>query len=333
MKAPSCTSCRLRRRKCDKQKPICGSCKELGIPIDLCTYKVLKTNTKVKDLKAILDETKLKNETLVKEKLYLKKLLEWKKGEVRHTEERSRKDGEVSESKLFLQPRPIDDSTQDNTGQRSYSEDFKSDLPSPSSNLGQFRSTGRKASSDKSSRSHSDSISWASLMSMEPKMKVLLSQIDRVINDQKYQLETTRRELKTPLKKASKLIHLRSCATAHALKLNQTDICDDIRDLLDELEKNLPTKEAWCQVLNLQFNIVPPKYVGFLHLDHNTYQQILNRSIHFENSGKPCIDIKLPQEVDRLRDLSYLLSYVIFTASHATQVVSENFPMSPLLAS
>ncbi|CAM9023230.1 unnamed protein product [Wickerhamomyces anomalus] len=83
MKAPSCTSCRLRRRKCDKQTPICGSCKELGIPADLCTYKILKTNTKVKDLRTILDDSKLKNQKLITEKLVLKKALEDKKREIR----------------------------------------------------------------------------------------------------------------------------------------------------------------------------------------------------------------------------------------------------------
>lgn len=317
MKAPSCTSCRLRRRKCDKQTPICGSCKELGIPADLCTYKILKTNTKVKDLRTILDDSKLKNQKLITEKLVLKKALEDKKREIRE---------QCTAIKREKDPSKQYEVNHANVGLTHH-------MGTPMSQISEVRSTSRGPFVNSRRKPHGDSISWASLMSMEPKMKVLLSQIDRVITDQKTQLESSKRELKYPLKNASKLTHLRATGIAHALELDNTDICADIHELLEEIQTHLPNKRTWDRVLELQFHIVPPKYVGFLHIDHSFYQEILNRSVEFDNLGNPSLKITLPEEADKLRDLGFLISYLIFTAYHTTQVIGESFPMSAVMCS
>ncbi|CAM9023218.1 unnamed protein product [Wickerhamomyces anomalus] len=62
-----CIGCRLRRKKCDRGKPICTSCLELNISPDLCIYPKSKLQLASKDSKITLDLLRSKNKELKEE--------------------------------------------------------------------------------------------------------------------------------------------------------------------------------------------------------------------------------------------------------------------------
>lgn len=74
----TCIACRFRRKKCDKKKPICTSCYELGIPSDLCVTPSYRLGLRSKNSKVTLDELKSKRDKLRDEEKALKSLLSGK---------------------------------------------------------------------------------------------------------------------------------------------------------------------------------------------------------------------------------------------------------------
>ncbi|ODV93956.1 hypothetical protein PACTADRAFT_45969, partial [Pachysolen tannophilus NRRL Y-2460] len=52
----SCTTCRKRKIKCDRQKPLCGACKKNNVPVHLCIYDDSPW------ISSIVKEENLKNE-------------------------------------------------------------------------------------------------------------------------------------------------------------------------------------------------------------------------------------------------------------------------------
>ncbi|CCH41414.1 putative transcriptional regulatory protein [Wickerhamomyces ciferrii] len=64
-KVSSCIACRMRKRKCGQQRPICAQCDEIKIPWSLCSYS--KTSLKADGPKETLAQLKKSNEALKKE--------------------------------------------------------------------------------------------------------------------------------------------------------------------------------------------------------------------------------------------------------------------------
>lgn len=72
----ACTGCRIRRKKCDRAKPICSGCQSLNVPIELCLYPEQKASYRGKNAKNTLEELQKKNKLLYKEQLHYKNKFE-----------------------------------------------------------------------------------------------------------------------------------------------------------------------------------------------------------------------------------------------------------------
>ncbi|ODV95519.1 hypothetical protein PACTADRAFT_30242, partial [Pachysolen tannophilus NRRL Y-2460] len=63
----SCNTCRKRKIKCDRNRPICGSCKKNNVPTHLCIYDDspwVSSLVKEQNLHNEIHSLKLKNQKL-----------------------------------------------------------------------------------------------------------------------------------------------------------------------------------------------------------------------------------------------------------------------------
>jgi hypothetical protein len=149
----ACIGCRLRRKKCDKQRP-CSTCKELQIPPELCIYR--KIGLISKDSKATLSKELHRNRELKDEIGRLKAIMEYNSH------------NSLSKEYFYL-----------NNHDR-----FKHFQLNPEKNP--LLCT---VMSSPQSLAYLGSISVAAITQSEPKMRLLLQQIHTVIMNEKLKLE------------------------------------------------------------------------------------------------------------------------------------------------
>ncbi|CCH41187.1 putative transcriptional regulatory protein [Wickerhamomyces ciferrii] len=65
----ACTGCRMRRKKCDKGKPICSGCIALDVPKELCIYPEERTQYRGKQPREYIKGLRNQNKILLKEQL------------------------------------------------------------------------------------------------------------------------------------------------------------------------------------------------------------------------------------------------------------------------
>jgi len=294
MRAIACISCRLRRRKCDRKKPLCSGCKDLNIPAELCIFKDLRTKSKSNDKKVILDQVKTENRRLKRVKFTLMSAME------------SRIDESI---KLSSSKSQSNQTVKDETAEYSQIPDVEEPQ--------------RKNSVQKSKielKPNFGSISWGSLMSAEPEMQALLVQIDTIIKMQKEQLISLKKKFEPPLQKKNAITNTINKMTAVAMGAEVLDDYQVFQDLFDDIERNFPNYNTLKICLDHQFRLTPLDYTGFFAVDEEKYYEVLHRVVHFNPNGDPRINIKLPEQLDMIMDLAYIISYFIFMACHRSQL-------------
>lgn len=297
-KSSVCTGCRLRRRKCDRESPICSSCKELNVPPELCIYRELRSNSKTTSSKEVLERLKARRSDLICEKFRLKRAVELE----REVQARS------SVYKYDVKKRTAN--------KNFYSEKRNT----KSTGLDQKNGDG---SSQKHDKEKLGSISWRSLMSVEPNMKALISYMDKVIKSQKEILKNVKSKVEDPVKKNPLISQIRSRFNSLTFGLDFSEDYGLIEELFRDIEKNLPTKDVLQDFLDHQFRIVQLDFVGWMSVDKQTYYEKLHRVIRFDEEGRAHLTIKLPEEANLVSDLAFVISYLIFPTYHSTQLTME----------
>ncbi|ODQ57256.1 hypothetical protein WICANDRAFT_65513 [Wickerhamomyces anomalus NRRL Y-366-8] len=308
MRVVACISCRLRRRKCDRAKPVCTGCKDLNIPQELCVYKDLKAKTKSNDRKEILDQYKSDNMKLKNQKFRLMEGIELafvEKSRLLREElaSSSALNNESSPANVILQTQ--------------YKKSIEKD--------------SKKNEQDITNNLHFGSISWGSLMTSEPDMQVLLEQMDSIIKRQKVQLDSLKKNFEEPVNENCILSKVKAYITSVALGIEKLDDFQIFQHLFHDIEKNLPTYKELKKFLDHQFRISQTDYVAFFSVDEETYYEILHRVLKFDGEGKPTIQISLPEQSSRLMDLAYVISYLIYIAYHRSQLIHDNHNANHML--
>lgn len=305
-KSSVCTGCRLRRRKCDRESPICSSCKELNVPSELCIYRELRSNSKTTSSREVLEGLKVRHSDLVSEKFRLKRIVE-----------------------LELKKRERSSSYKYDSRKRHAKKVLYSDNRSFNNNSVNKKNDNN--SNQKHGKEKLGSISWRSLMSVEPNMKALISYMDKVIKSQKELLKNVQSKVRDQVKKNPLISQIRSRFNSLTFGLDFSEDYGLIEELFRDIERNLPKEDVLQSFLDHQFRTVPVDFVGWMSIDKETYYDKLHCVLKFDEEGRAHITIKLPEESNLVSDLAFVVSSLIFPAYHTAQLMTVKEPVNYML--
>lgn len=313
MKPTACTGCRLRRRKCNRESPICSSCKELNIPQELCIYRELNSNTKTCSSKVKLKEVQDERRKLLRQKFELKRVAEIQR-DVQARSYRYRFNLIKSSAHSEL-----------------HGDDYQSVSKTTRSFINNLDGASLVPKS-LDSKSKIGSISWGSLMSAEPNMKVVLSKMDQIIQNQRDQSTQIRTKYEIPASDQTLLLSkVRSKVLSLSLELEPPGDYSLIENLFRNIEKNLPKEQVFRAAIQHQFNVCPYEFVPWVSQDEDAYFQKLKKVIKFKEDGQPKITINLPGDASLVLDLAFVISYLIFPSYHRSQLNMTEKNLNPYL--
>lgn len=297
-KSAACLGCRIRRRRCDRMKPVCTGCLDLNVPPELCVYRSIGIMSK--DSRNTLSVIKTQNAELKQQLIHLQTALRKTKGtgltDIIENDDYSSDEveRELSEANKI----------QKNS---SLSHSYKHLQLNPQRNplLCTIRET-------KFSTTHLGSISLDALSQSEPSIKLLLSQIHTVIRRERLKYDAKRRKFGNFVKNDEGLNSIKFKILDRMIGLSPENDFEILNTIFAEIEKNFPDSASLEFLLNSYFKHNEDRYVVFVYVDEETTRQSFNRFL--DTSGKrPKINIKLPEEVDKLPGLLLLLSAMVFS--------------------
>ncbi|CCH41194.1 hypothetical protein BN7_731 [Wickerhamomyces ciferrii] len=312
MKPTACIGCRLRRRRCDRKTPICSSCSELKIPVELCIYKDLHSNKKTSSGKDVLEEVIAEKIQLTREKFKWKRLLE----------------AQLQKQTISNHYR-YDMKAHSNTNKVEYNHDDGILLNKDSINWNGLNIDSKEPKPT----NICGSLSWGSLMAVEPNMKSMLSKIDEVIINEKQHIKNARDIVEAPAKGNYLVTKIKENLYLHTL-FGETVFKYDmlIDSLFRDIESNLPNEKAIRHIISHQCKVSPLELVGWMGTDEDIVLEKLNSVISFnKKNGSAKIHINSFEDPTKIANLTYVLSFLILPAYYKEQLSSTKRELNEFL--
>lgn len=309
-----CIGCRLRRKKCDREKPICASCLELNINPDLCIYPKSKLQLASKDSKITLDLLRCKNKEL-KEEL-----------EALQSSSASSDLDDASLSSTTLGKHHVD-SVKNGVDVSSLCK-ASQELFDTSSNQSMMN-TNRDPlfTTVKESNEyllHCGPLSWTSLLSSETELAILCKQFDQIVAIAKSLRQDTRQDEFIGQADSDARLHtIRGKLSRVLMGIDPTEsVIFVMGELFKEIECRLPPYDMVMTLIDRFFLMTRIQKMGVIELNEDSFYEILSQTIAKDSSGRVRITVSFPDEYYKTPGVSLLLSIVATMLFQVNQLVN-----------
>lgn len=270
-----CIGCRLRRKKCNREKPICSSCLELNISPDLCIYPKTKLQLASKDSKITLDLLRSKNKELKSQLEDLKNTSHVAK----HHESSTHKQSTT-----------------------------KNLLPTTKDKGNTLLITTKETNEY---LIHCGPLSWTSLMNSERELALLCDQFNDIIAIAKLRQDQSRGANIPSNTDSSTLNDIKGRINSILMGLEPTENTEIIMgELFLEIERILPPYDLVLTLIDRFFLMSRIQKTGILELNEEEIYEILDQIILKDINGRVKITVKFPDEYNKAPGLALILAIV-----------------------
>lgn len=296
-----CIGCRLRRKKCDRGKPICTSCLELNISPDLCIYPKSKLQLASKDSKITLDLLRSKNKELKEEYEAVK-----------------------------AGKKPSTNSLQNNnvvlSSQKNPSDKIDNTPINPSSQDLEFVQDPINTTVKETNEYllHCGPLSWVSLMSFEKDFAQLCLQFGQIIAIAKDLRKDSRRgEFIDQADSDTRFNDIKGRLSRILLGIDPNEyIFKVMEELFLEIENRLPHYDMVMTLIDRFFITTRIQKMGVIQLNEDSFYETLSQIITKDSNGRVKITVKFPDEYYKTPGVSLLLSIVATMLFQVNQLVN-----------
>ncbi|CCH41190.1 putative transcriptional regulatory protein [Wickerhamomyces ciferrii] len=304
-----CIGCRLRRKRCDRKRPICTSCLELNISDDLCIYPDTKLQLASKDSKITLDMLRNKNKDLKKEYELLQnlspnqiKLLSSNLNDNHLTHKIPPYQQEILQHLHPNHAQPIQDDNKPHQLQEN------SQYPKQSSPNNELLTTIKF---EKNIHLHIGSLSWETLFRSEKDTYKLCMQFDELLDLIKTRHDKMSKNFTLEMDTDSRFQQLKQLLLSMLIgKIPLNSVYSTMDELLEIIANRLPPYDMVMTLVDRFFIMIRIQQNVMLEVNEDAIYETIGQCFSKGPNGRVQINVKFPEEWVKIPGISLVLGIV-----------------------